>query len=205
MAILLFLNVLNNSESSDTRNHNSFSERGRVWSVNVCKVKRRTSKLEARLANAYVDILMLQKTWLCESVDEVRTSSVYLVGWLDRTVGTKSDFGCRAIYARNSVANIGLLSYSDTAERTCYILQTHLIAFLLGHWYRAPDTGGVSILSLSINLQKKIGPRRLWGLSSHPPWRVVAALQGKHCNRRTAVERFANRGLEAVGARPYSQ
>ena len=58
---------------------------------------------------------MLQETWLCEAVEELRISGFYLVGLLNRTVGPKAGFGGVAIYARNSVANIGLLSYSDTA------------------------------------------------------------------------------------------
>ena len=66
-----------------------------------------------------------------EAVDEVRISGFYLVGRLDRTVGPKAGFGGVAVYAHNSVANIGLLSYSDTAERMWCILHTHLGVFLL--------------------------------------------------------------------------
>ena len=105
-----------------------------MWSVNVCKLRRRKAELEARLANADVDMLMLRETWLCEAVEEVRISGFYLVGWLDRI----ARFGGVAIYARDSVTNIGLLVYSDTAERMWCILRTHLGVFVFGNLYRAP-------------------------------------------------------------------
>ena len=51
-----------------------------------------------------------------------------------------------------SVANIALVSYSATAERMWCVLHTYLGAFLLGNWYRAPDGGEESIVSLSEEL-----------------------------------------------------
>ena len=71
-----------------------------MWSVNVCKLIWRKAEVEARLATADVDILLLQETWLCEAVEEVRISGLYLVDRLDRTTGSKSGFGGVAIYAR---------------------------------------------------------------------------------------------------------
>ena len=83
----MIVKCLDSSDLRETRNPLSFSEHVRVWSVNECKLKRRKAKLEPRLANSDVAILMLQETWLCEAVGEVRILVFYLDGRLDRTVG----------------------------------------------------------------------------------------------------------------------
>ena len=139
--------------SSEPRHvHASFSERVRIWSVNVCKLSRRKAELEARLLNANVDILLLQETWLTDSEEEVRINGFYLVGRLDRTSGPKAGFGGVAIYAHTSLSNIALQLKSQDSERIWCILHTNIGAFLVGNWYRAPDTGDASVLSLSTEL-----------------------------------------------------
>ena len=50
----------------------SFCEQLRILNVNVRKLVLRKAELEARLVNANVDILLLQETWLSESVEEVQ-------------------------------------------------------------------------------------------------------------------------------------
>ena len=49
----------------------------------------------------------------------------------------------------NSVANIGLLSYSKTAARMWCFLHSNLGMFLIGNWYRPPDDGDTSIAFLA--------------------------------------------------------
>ena len=92
----------------------SFCEQLRIWSVNVRKLVLRKAELEARLANANVDVLLLQETCLSESVEDVQIAGFYVVGRLDRSEGPKAGFGGVAVHVRNSVANIGLLSYSES-------------------------------------------------------------------------------------------
>ena len=122
--------------------------------MNVCKLMRRKAELEARLRNANVDILLLQETKLSDDVEEVRVAGFYLVGRLDRSTGPKAGFGGVAVYARNSISNIALLSYSDSAERMWCILHTNLGAVLIGNWYRAPDARDFSIRTLTEKLSK---------------------------------------------------
>ncbi len=138
--------------SRRARNLDNFSERVRIWSVNVRKLLRRKAELEARLSNANVDIIMLQETWLADDVEEVRLDGFYLVGRLDRSSGPKIGYGGVAVYAKNSLTNIALLAYSEGAERMWCILHTNVGAFLLGNWYRAPDAGDDSICSLPTEL-----------------------------------------------------
>ena len=125
----------------------SFCEQLRIWSVNVRKLVLRKAELEARLANANVDVLLLQETWLSESVEAVQIAGFYVVGRLDRSEGPKAGFGGVAVYARNSVANIGLLSYSETSERMWCTLHSNLGMFLICNWFRPPDDGDTSISS----------------------------------------------------------
>ena len=94
---------------------------------------RRKAELEARLRNANVDILLLQESWLSDDVEEVRVAGFYLVGRLDRSTRRKAGFGGVAVYARNSISNIALLSYSDSAERMWCILHINLRVVLIGN------------------------------------------------------------------------
>ena len=98
----------------------------------VCNLKWRKVDLEGRLANADVDILMLQATWLCEAVEEARIPDFYLVGRIDCTVGSKACFEGVAIYARKSVANIDLLLHLYIAEIMWCIFHSYLCVVLLG-------------------------------------------------------------------------
>ena len=123
----------------------SFYEKLRIWSVNVRKLVLRKAELETRLVNANVNILLLQETWLSESIEEVQIARFYVVGRLDRSVGPKAGFGGVAVCARNSIVNIGLLSYSKTAERMWCFLHSNLGMFLIGNWYIPPDDGDTSI------------------------------------------------------------
>ena len=132
----------------------SFCEQLRIWKMNARKLVLRKAELEARLANANVDVLLLQETWLSESVEAVQIAGFYVVGRLDRSEGPKAGFGGVAVYARNSVANIGLLSYSETSERMWCTLHSNLGMFLIGNWYRPPDDGDTSISSLADEMSK---------------------------------------------------
>ena len=78
----------------------------------------------------------------------------YVVGRLDRFEGPKAGYGGVAVYVRNSVANIGLLSYSKTTLRMLCFLHLKLGMFFIGNWYRPPDDGGTSISSLADEMSK---------------------------------------------------
>ena len=140
-----------NDSSSLSR---GFSQRTRIWSVNVRKLLRRKAELEARLKNAAVDVLMLQETWLADTVEELAIEGYYLVGRLDREAGPKAGYGGVAIYAKATISCIALLEHSSGAERSWCILHTNIGAILLGNWYRAPDAGESSIDSLATELER---------------------------------------------------
>ncbi len=140
-----------NDSSSLSR---GYSQRIRIWSVNVRKLLRRKAELEARLKNAAVDVLMLQETWLADTVEELAIEGYYLVGRLDREAGPKAGYGGVAIYAKTTISCIALLEHSSGAERSWCILHTNIGAILLGNWYRAPDAGESSIDSLATELER---------------------------------------------------
>ena len=132
----------------------NFSQHLRIWSVNVRKLLRRRAELEARLRNAGVHILLLQETWLSDSVEEIALQGYELVGRLDRVLGPKKGYGGVAIFVRSDISNVALLEHAENAERIWAILHTHVGAFLLGNWYRAPDEDGSSIDSLGSELER---------------------------------------------------
>ena len=75
----VFSRCVHNSRSdSNFVNRNSFFQHVRIWSVNVRKLLRRKAELEARLRNADVHVLLLQETWLSESVEEVSLDNYVL-------------------------------------------------------------------------------------------------------------------------------
>ncbi len=86
----------------------NFSQHLRIWSVNVRKLLRRRAELEARLRNAGVHILLLQETWLSDSVEEIALQGYELVGRLDRVLGPKKGYGGVAIFVRSDISNVAL-------------------------------------------------------------------------------------------------
>ena len=94
----------------------------RICSVNVRKLRHWKAEVEAKLVNANVAMLLLEEPWLSESVEQVQIASFYVPGRLDRSEGPKAGFGSVAVYASNLFANIGLLSYPETAGRVLCIM-----------------------------------------------------------------------------------
>ena len=113
--------------------------------------------LEARLLNAKVDVLLLQETWLCDSVEDAALEGFYLVGRLGRAHGPKAGYGGVAIYAKNSFASIALIEHSSDSERTWAVLHTNIGPVLIGNWYRAPDEDGSSVSTLPHELDRLRG------------------------------------------------
>ena len=99
-------------------------------------------------------MLLLQETWLGDSVEEVALQGYVLIGRLDRVFGPKRGCGGVAIFMRSDVSNMALLEHCEQAERSWAILHTNIGAFLLGNWYRAPDDDGLSMDSLSSELDR---------------------------------------------------
>ena len=131
-----------------------YSQSVRFWSVNARKLLRRKAELEARLANAEVDFLFVQETWLSEEVEDISIAGYYLVGRLDRAMGPKRSFGGIAIFARVALTSVALLEYVDAAERMYCVLHTHIGAILLANWYRPPDDDGSSMNNLLAELRR---------------------------------------------------
>ena len=151
--------VVSSSSCSAGSHRFSMSSRGysqsvRFWSVNARKLLRRKAELEARLANAEVDLLFVQETWLSEEVEDISIAGYYLVGRLDRAMGPKRGFGGIAIFARVALTSVALLEYVDAAERMYCVLHTHIGAILLANWYRPPDDDGSSMNNLLAELRR---------------------------------------------------
>ena len=151
----VFSRCVHNSRSdSNFVNRNSFFQHVRIWSVNVRKLLRRKAELEARLRNADVHVLLLQETWLSESVEEVSLDNYVLVSRMDRLLGPKRGYGGVAIYVRSDVSSLVALEQSDSAERSWALLHTNIGSFLVGNWYRPPDDDGSSMQNLGSELER---------------------------------------------------
>ena len=106
-------------------------ERVRMWSINCCKLLKRRAELEARLLNSALDILCLQETRLYENIAAISITGFKLIGRLDKVLGPTRGFGRVAIFARASLADIGLIEYIVAAERMWWVLHTNLGALLI--------------------------------------------------------------------------
>ena len=123
----------------------TYSQKLVIWSVNTRKLLKNKAELEARLKNAGVDVLVIQETWLSDSVEAVMIAGFYLVGRRDRLLGPKRGYGGVAVFASNSMSSIALSHYSESAERMWCTLHTNIGDLLLANWYRPPDDDGTCI------------------------------------------------------------
>ena len=78
-------NLLHSSKSLRRLLHcPATSQRLRFRNINSRKLLRRKSEIEARLANAEVDLLFVQDTWLTEAVEDIAIAGYYVVGRSDQ-------------------------------------------------------------------------------------------------------------------------
>ena len=100
------------------------------------------------------DIVMLQETWLDDSVADIPIPGYALVCRRDRTDGPKRGYGGIAIYRKISFNSIAHLENSLMAERSWCTVMSDIGPILLGNWYRPRDADPKAIESLQPEVEQ---------------------------------------------------
>ena len=122
--------------------------------ANIRSVKNplNAGRLSAQLKESRPDVIFLTETWLDESVQEVNIPGYRSIARRDR--GTRKKGGGVDILVRNSFRDAGLLSISESSERSWVTLHTEQGPILLGVWYRPPDESRELLETLAAELEQ---------------------------------------------------
>ena len=114
-----------------------------ILSVNIGSLLslRRFARLRAVIDQYLPHIILLQETWLDDSVEDVEIPGYCIVPGSrhDRETGPKAGYGGVLAHRRSDCNVIVSVCSSEVAERNWFNLHTQIGPLLLGNWYRAPD------------------------------------------------------------------
>ena len=111
LSILFFLQIDHIKDHHNVQVPRGYSQCVRFWSINARKLLKQKAGIEARLANADVDLLFVQETWLSEAVEDIVIARYYLVERLDRATGPKHGFGGIDVFSITALTCVALLEY----------------------------------------------------------------------------------------------
>ena len=111
--------------------------------------------LSAHLERFKPDILVLNETWLDESVASIVFANYSLVSRRDRpnSKAGKLNHGGVAVYSRDGSILVTHIEDSVVAERSWHTIHTDLGGVLFGAWYRPPGSPHSHIESLDTELE----------------------------------------------------
>ena len=107
--------------------------------VNIRSIRNPVNfaKLCLQLEESSPDIVVVTETWLDAATEDVNMPGYRSIGRRDR-LGTKKGGGVD-IFVRENFRDVGLLTKSETSERSWATLHTKVGPILIGAWYRPPQ------------------------------------------------------------------
>ena len=123
-----------------------------IYSINIRCLLNNLTELSHQINRLQPQIVLVQESWLNESIDNVSLPGYNCISRRDRA--EQENRGGIICFARQDLGNLVHLKKSDVAERSWDLLHTDTGSILICNWYRPPSSDMAHIDSFYDELQE---------------------------------------------------